>query len=153
MQGPLRLVLDTNVVLDLVVFRDPSVEALRAALDADRVTLLTTPECLAELRRVLGYPAFGLDPAAQVAAHDWYASRAEVVDPPPADPALPRCRDADDQKFLDLASASDADHLVTKDKALLELARRVAKLHTFSVAAPAELAGLLGDRPLCPRKG
>ncbi len=51
----MRLVLDTNVVLDLVVFRDPGAEPLRSAIEARRV-LLTTAECLAELRRVLAYP-------------------------------------------------------------------------------------------------
>ena len=35
---------------------------------------------------------------------------------------LPRCRDPHDQKFLELARAAGADALVTKDRALLELA-------------------------------
>jgi hypothetical protein len=37
---------------------------------------------------------------------------------------LPRCRDPDDQKFLELARACRADLLLTRDRALLELARR-----------------------------
>ena len=121
----MRLVLDTNVVLDLVVFGDPSSRALRAAIEASRVTLVADAACLAELRRVLAYPEFGLDTGAQTATYDWYASRVaidEVAASPPNLP-LPRCRDADDQKFLDLAWTTRADHLVTKDKALLELAR------------------------------
>ena len=40
----MRLVLDTNVVLDLVVFRDPGAAPLRAAIDARKVSLLTTAE-------------------------------------------------------------------------------------------------------------
>lgn len=132
----MRLVLDTNVVLDLAVFRDPGVAALRAAIEARKATLLTTAECLAEVRRVLGYPEFKLDPAAQALASAWYEERAEVVGTPAPDPLLPRCRDADDQKFLELAWSARADHLVTKDKALLELARRVARLGRFAVTAP-----------------
>lgn len=138
----MRLVLDTNVVLDLVVFHDPGAAQLLAAIETRKVRLLTTTECLEELRRVLGYPEFKLDPAAQALAYEWYATRAEVVETPQPDPLLPRCRDADDQKFLDLAWAAGAGHLVTKDKALLELARRVAKLGRFSIGQAPGLAGL-----------
>lgn len=134
-----RLVLDTNVVLDLVVFRDAAVESLRAAIEARRVQLVTSAECLVELRRVLAYPEFGCDDAAQAIAYDWYASRAEWVVPEPPPPFLPRCHDADDQKFLELAWDAEASHLVTKDRALLELARRVAKLGRFSILGPREL--------------
>jgi predicted nucleic acid-binding protein len=52
---------------------------------------------------------------------------------------LPRCSDPHDQKFLELALASGADILVTKDQALLELARR--KL-PFRIAAPNALGAL-----------
>ncbi len=135
----MRLVLDTNVVLDLVVFRDPGVVPLRAAIEAGRVTVLTSAGCLAELRRVLNYPEFKLDEAAQAAACDWFVAHAEILDTPDPEHLLPRCRDADDQKFLDLAWIADVEHLVTKDKALLELARRVAKLGRFAVTRPADL--------------
>lgn len=131
--GALRLVLDTNVVLDLVVFMDPGAEPLRTAIDTGRVQLQTSAECLEELRRVLAYPEFRLDEAAQAEALGWYAARARVIEPPAPQAFLPRCRDADDQKFLDLAWASGADHLLTKDRALLELARRVARLERFTV--------------------
>ena len=137
---PLRIVLDTNVVLDLVVFRDPGAAHLRAAIEARRVSLLTSGECLAELKRVLAYPEFKRNPAEQGAAYDWYATRAELVAPASIEPLLPRCRDEDDQKFLDLAWFAGAEHLVTKDKVLLELARRVANLGRFTLLLPAELA-------------
>ena len=136
----MRLVLDTNVVLDLLVFRDPGVGPLRSAIEARRVELVTSAECLVELRRVLGYPGFKLDAAAQDAAFDWYETRVEVAEHPVPTQLLPRCRDADDQKFLELAWAAGADHLVTKDKALLELARRVKKLGRFSVLPATQIA-------------
>jgi len=121
-----------------VVFQDPGVAILRAAIDAKRVIALACPESLAELRRVLAYPAFSLDARGQDAAFGWYESRIELVGTPQAHPHLPRCRDAEDQKFLDLAWAAGAAHLVTKDKALLVLARRVAKLGRFLVSLPTE---------------
>lgn len=134
-----RLVLDTNVILDLVVFDDPGVAPIRAAVEAGTVTLFTCPACLAELRRVLAYPELGLAATAQDAAYDWYAARAQCTEIS-ATPSLPRCRDADDQKFLELAWSTGADRLVTKDKALLELARRVATLGRFSVTRPTDPA-------------
>ena len=39
---------------------------------------------------------------------------------------MPACRDSDDQKFLEAALAAHAGFLITKDRALLELAPRVA---------------------------
>lgn len=135
----MRLILDTNVVLDLVVFEDPGAGGLRSAIDAKRVTLLTTAECLDELRRVLAYPRFRLDTAAQAGALQWVDERMQLLAAPPAQCALPRCSDPDDQKFLDLAWVAQADYLVTKDRALLELARRVAKLGRFLVSSPTEL--------------
>ena len=67
------------MVLDLVVFGDPGVAALRAAIEARRATLLTSEDCLAELRRVLAYPEFALDAAAREAAFQWYESDRKSV--------------------------------------------------------------------------
>ena len=88
---------------------------------------------------MLAYPRFGLDEAAQAGALRWFDACAQINEAPPAHPPLPRCSDPDDQKFLDLAWAAGADVLVTKDKALLDLARRIAKLGRFLVSSPTEL--------------
>jgi hypothetical protein len=81
-------------------------------------------------------------PAAATATAKPAAATAATASPtaPAAVPAsLPRCRDPHDQKFLELALAAQADALVTKDQALLELARR--KL-PFRIAAPQALGPL-----------
>lgn len=136
----MRLVLDTNVALDLVVFRDAGVEALRCAIEAKRVTVITSPECLAELQRVLAYPVFALDSRLQGEAFEWIRARSECIVQPPAQPQLPRCRDPDDQKFLDLAFVAQVSHLVTKDNALLELGARVARVAKVLIGTPQILA-------------
>ena len=60
------------------------------------------------------------------------------AEPPPADaPPLPKCRDRDDQKFLELAHAAKADWLVSKDRAVLKLAKRTARDFGFRIAQPA----------------
>ena len=122
----MKVVLDTNIWLDWLVFADPGVAPLRAAFEAGRIQIFIDEACEAELARVLGYPLQKkiLDAAGQQAcmAECKRIARRIARGKPPA--ALPRCRDADDQKFLEAAAAAGADFLVTKDAALLELARR-----------------------------
>lgn len=134
------LVLDTNVVLDWVAFGDPRVRSIVAAIERGALRPVTSAACLEELRRALGYPAVKLDAAAQALAFARYATRATPLESLLRDDAvnLPRCEDPDDQKFLELAWHAGADFLVTRDKALLKLARRVALLGRFRVLAPHE---------------
>jgi predicted nucleic acid-binding protein len=59
--SPTKLVLDTNVVLDLVVFRDEGVRPLARALESGAAIAVTSQACLEELGRVLAYPQFKLN--------------------------------------------------------------------------------------------
>lgn len=142
--GPLRLVLDTNVVMALWHFHDPVLAPLWHALEAGRVQVVTRADCLDELRRVLAYEQFGIDPDRQAAIHSTYAARAEcLAAATPAELAsaedLPRCRDRDDQKFLALASDAAAHALVTRDKQLLHLARRPQLRERVAILTPERL--------------
>ncbi|HEX7972278.1 MAG TPA: PIN domain-containing protein, partial [Thiobacillus sp.] len=58
---------------------------------------------------------------------------------------MPRCRDADDQKFLELAAACSAEALVSKDRALLDLRRRRVP---FAILSPLEAAARWEKRQL-----
>lgn len=49
---------------------------------------------------------------------------------------LPVCTDPDDQKFLELALQAHADTLITKDKALLKLAKKTARNNMFAIITP-----------------
>lgn len=132
------LVLDTNVVLDWVAFGDPRVEPIVAAIERGALRAATSAACLQELRRALGYPQVKLDDADQALAFGRYLAHAREFEIPETGPApdLPRCEDPDDQKFLELAWHARASHLLTRDKALLKLARRVAESGRFAVLAP-----------------
>jgi putative PIN family toxin of toxin-antitoxin system len=126
---PKRIVLDTNIWLDWLVFRDSSVLYLQNAVAEGRAEIVIDAACEAELERVLAYELgkHTLEAAAQAACLAEcrrIALRIETAAPEAGRAQLPRCRDPDDQKFLDLALAARADCLVTKDHALLELARR-----------------------------
>jgi putative PIN family toxin of toxin-antitoxin system len=132
-----RWVLDTNVVLDLVVFRDPGVELMAQAIRSGVVVPVTSHDCLEELRRVLAYPQLKLDEPGRLGAFECFRAQAQCVDVPATRPApLPLCADPDDQKFLELAWHSNARCLITKDKALLRLARAVARTGRFVVVKP-----------------
>jgi len=145
---PLRLILDTNIWLDWLVFADAGTAELRRAVDDGRAVLYCNAECEAELARVLAYPRkhTTLDAAAQARALETFRG---IVRPVPDDMgtepiALPRCADADDQKFLELARAACAHALVTRDRELLVLDRR-RNPPPFRVVTPAGLAPMLKD--------
>ena len=59
-----------------------------------------------------------------------------MVAPAPKLVRLPVCSDKDDQKFLEVARDASADILVTKDKALLKLARKTAQAGLFRIMVP-----------------
>lgn len=131
----LKLVLDTNVVLDWLVFDDAGVAALRRGIEDRRIAVITYEPALDELRRVLGYPQLKLDFARQTAVFEAYRATASLAKVPQGySPArlmlpegFPRCRDPDDDHFLALTHHAAADALVSKDKAVLKLRRRARK--------------------------
>ena len=132
-----RCVLDTNVVLDWVVFRDSGVESLAQAIHSGAAVPVSTHDCLEELRRVLAYPQLKLDLPGRLTAFECYRAQVQLVEVPAASRApLPQCADPDDQKFLELAWHSHARCLITKDKALLRLARAAARAGRFVVVKP-----------------
>jgi len=151
------LVLDTNVVLDLLHFDDATARPLRLALEDGRVRCVVTDATLAEWRRVLAYPEFALVPVRQAALFASYQALALKADSAGVDVSLPpihyglkpvwgrmpRCSDADDQKFIELAAAAEAQGLVSKDRAVLKLRRRCAPF--FQVMTPAEAVRWLHD--------
>lgn len=135
----MRVVLDTNVVLSVVVFHDARFTPLVRAWRGGGITPLVDDACIAELERVLDYPQFAHRYAGRAVALDEYLPFAERVDTAGHGAGLPRCRDPDDQKFLVLAQAGGARTLVTSDALLLGVRRRVS----FAIETPKTfLAGI-----------
>lgn len=119
----MRLVLDTNIVIDMLYFDDPRARPLQTALDAGEIMNFTDSDCLAELGRVICYTQFKLDSIARDALIDSYRKRSVLCDATSTENyPLPRCEDDDDQKFLLLATRCKANLLITRDRALLKLA-------------------------------
>jgi predicted nucleic acid-binding protein len=145
--GPQRAVLDTNAWLDWLVFDDPSVGALRAARETGELDIVGSPRGRAELADVLSRPSTRahaerasarrgspapLPAAALLLAR--YDALVRAADDPPACGLL--CRDTDDQPFLDLAVACGARWLLTKDRALLALARSAQRRFGLAIVCP-----------------
>ncbi len=141
--GTLRIVFDTNVLLSLFIFADSRFAPLRGEVASGRWVALTSAPCLAEFRRVLGYPLFALTPERQETAYADYLALVQLIDAVPQTAVpLPRCQDKDDQKFLELARDGDAHWLVTADKLLLKLRRGQRMDHLFRILTPDEALGL-----------
>jgi putative PIN family toxin of toxin-antitoxin system len=118
-----RLVLDTNVWLDWLVFDDPAIAPLRRAVAENRAEIFIDDDCEAELERALGYDLGkrAVDVPACLAECRRIAKRIARPADEAQRPRLPACRDPDDQKFLVAALAAGAGFLLTRDRALLVL--------------------------------
>ncbi len=123
------VVVDTNVALDLLIFSDPRTAPLRALLAEGRLAWIATQVMRDELERVLAYPHivsrmdyYQVSAAQVLAAFD---AQVRLVDIAPK--VVYVCKDADDQKFIDLAAAHSAI-LLSKDKAVICMRKRLANL-------------------------
>lgn len=140
------VVLDTNTVMALWFFEDPRLSALRAHIESARLRLACRSDALEELRRVLAYRQFAIDPARQTALLAAYQARVVCIAPPAADASpLPACRDPDDQKFLEIARDAGASLLLTRDKALLRLASHRLVRERFSILTPERWLAKAGE--------
>jgi uncharacterized protein len=122
-----RAVIDTNVLLDWLVFRDPRAAAVGDAISSGRLEWVACAAMRAEFERVIEKPALAR----------WGAARERVLadfdrhvnlQPAPERVSALRCSDPDDQIFLDLAVAAGPCALLSRDRALLALRRPAAAL-------------------------
>lgn len=124
------VVLDTNAVLDWLIFRHPSCARWTERLTSGSVRWLSSNAMRGELAHVLDRglaDAWAPDRVALWAAWERHATPAEPIALTGAATRM-RCTDPDDQKFIDLALGHGARWLVSRDKAVLKLGRRVRPL-------------------------
>lgn len=123
------VVLDTNIVLDLFVFNDPATAPLKAALQQGQLRWLATAEMRVELARVLTYkqilPRMAYYKLSAEDVLGQFDAQAQLM--PLAPKASVTCRDADDQKFIDLAVVHRC-LLLSKDQAVLCMSKRLLAL-------------------------
>jgi putative PIN family toxin of toxin-antitoxin system len=123
---PVRVVLDTNVLVSALLFSSGKLAWLRHAWASGQVIPLACRETVTELVAVLSYPKFRLDSAAQETLLGDFLPYVETVALPKRLPATPRCRDSCDEVFLALVICARADAIITGDADLLTLAREIA---------------------------
>ena len=124
--------LDTNVVLDWLLFRNLDCAGLQASVKAGHVRWVGTSAMRDELAHVLTRGDFSAwNPDLPALWAQWDRSCTEVPAPTPAGLASRlRCTDPDDQKFIDLAVICGARWLLSRDRAVLKLARRLRDIGT-----------------------
>ena len=122
MSAPLRVVLDTNVVLSALVFGAGTAGRLRLGWQQGAIAPLVSTATVQELIRVLAYPKFGLSRSEQDELLADYLPHTQAVRIPAPPPTVPKCRDPLDVPFMHLAVAGKAKVLVSGDRDLLALA-------------------------------
>jgi len=140
------VILDTNALLDWRVFKDPAAHAIVENILSGRMRWLACPSMEQEWHQVWPRSYFKdwlPDPMLTLTVFQ----HATFVDEPPRGPL--RCKDPDDQVFIDLALHVGAQWLFSKDAALLKLARRARKLTGLEVMTLTHWSGM-GDNAGSP---
>lgn len=140
----MRVVVDTNVWLDWLVFDDAEIGPLRTLVEARRLHVVASAPMRIELLQVLTRPKFAAhvtDVAAVLARFDAITMAQAVQEARRPAPGLPPlvCSDPDDQMFIELALHAGAGCVVTRDKALLRLDPRARRHHALRLLPPARL--------------
>lgn len=125
-----NLVLDTNAVLDWLVFDNPASQRITHAIVSNEVRWIVNAAVLDELADVLARGVVDRwQPDVPRIWRTWERHATSVAQSPQGSPQRrPQCTDTDDQKFIDLALDNGARWLITRDKAVLKLARRTQSL-------------------------
>jgi len=129
-----RLVLDTNVILDLLVFKDPSTEPVQVVLDAKLVEAVRTEASMLELMDVIQRPNFKLSKEQQQIILKQWESSSRLLDNSAIESAPFTCRDPDDQVFIDMAFSIRPALVLSKDLRVLELGA-IAQRHGVEITS------------------
>lgn len=121
-----RLVIDTNVLVSALIFKDSRHIPLRESWQEKRITPLLSIRTYRELKRVLGYAMFKLEDDQITTAIEHLGPFVEWVEIDAVRAAaLKKCRDRDDQKFLETALCGTADALLSYDRELLKMKKHL----------------------------
>lgn len=141
----IRAVFDTNVLVSyLLTHRPPIATLIDRHLTQEDIVLVTAPELLEELDRVLQYPKlqryYTEEERTRFVA--LLMALSEVVELPETIPRI--CRDPDDDQVIACAVAGGADVIVSGDRDLLVL-KQVGDIPILSAAQFLELIEDLGN--------
>ena len=121
------VVLDTNILLDILVFDDQRAHPLRAALEAQLIDAVATQNTVDEFLDVIGRSQFGLSVEQQKLIALQWKGWARLITDQEVIIAPWKCKDRDDQVFINLAYSLRPATLISKDKQVLKIAKRAIK--------------------------
>lgn len=139
--GLRRVVLDTNVVVSALLFRQGETSRIRRLWQERVLQPLVSAQTTLELVRVLAYLKFRLsstDREDLLADYLTYVRVVKLEDHYNQVQRVPSCRDPFDDMFLELAQAGEALDLVTGDKDLLDLNDPGVRRMGFLIITPAQ---------------
>jgi putative PIN family toxin of toxin-antitoxin system len=126
--APLKVVIDTQVVMEWLVFRNSSVDPLVHAVQSGQLSWVGLAAMKAELLHVLSRgvaSAYGPDLGL---IDEAFAQWCRTIEREPRPAVRLVCRDKDDQMFIDLALSEQAAFLISRDRAVLALAKRAKRV-------------------------
>ena len=118
--SPLRIVIDSNVIVSAFLFGGPPRRVLESVI-AGRSLCFISLAILDEVRDVLQRPKFGLTPDQALAIVEELHALCRVVTPSGTVDAIQA--DPDDNRVLECALAAEARFIVSGDAHLLKLGR------------------------------
>lgn len=121
------VILDTNILLDILVFDDQRAHPLRGALVEKKIDAVATVKTIEEFVDVIGRSQFDLNPNQQEEIQLQWESWSRILDDGDLIAAPWKCKDRDDQVFINLAYSLRPAILISKDKLVLKIAKRAIK--------------------------
>jgi uncharacterized protein len=143
----MRIVCDTHILLEWLVWNSPKLDALRTAQRSGQIELCYSADMLLEWRAVLNYPHIKSSKFANYTDADidslceaFCALQTLVAIDPAQVATLPRCADRNDQKLLECAVCANASALLTRDKKVRKILRHRFFKALGMVAADIDIA-------------
>jgi len=110
--------------MDWLVFNDARVQTLVEAVSSGQLLWLGQPAMLDEILHVLGRGVAASYAPNLEQVREGFAKHCQMLDQVPPRVIRLICRDPDDQMFIDLAVEAKARWLISRDRAVLALAKR-----------------------------
>lgn len=117
--GKPRVVLDTNVLVSGILFKEGNEAKILRSADSREIEVFVSPEILKEFAEVVSRPRFQLTSQELSSATEYVLSFAKLI--VPRRPVRVNIRDPEDVKFLECVRGAKAHYLVTGDKDLLAM--------------------------------